>query len=97
MAYATGVVDTLVDLGGFSDLSAPTTAGIVWEALIRHIQQPDAAFECIVDTPALANWRLRPRRSALARVRLSCFRLAPTEADLERERRVNEALDRPSS
>jgi hypothetical protein len=63
----------------------------------RKVRQPDATFECIVDSLALANWRLRPGCDAPARVHLSCLRLSPTQADRERELRVNQSLDQLSA
>ncbi|MEV8609597.1 hypothetical protein AB0383_16975 [Amycolatopsis sp. NPDC051373] len=66
------------------------------DAIARHVQQPNTTFECIVDSPTLANWRLCPHRDTPTptRVRLALFSFAPTQADSEREQRVNQALDR---
>lgn len=91
-AYPAAVVDTLVT--EFPNLADPTTAAIVREAIARHISQPDPAFECIIDDPILANWRLRARREALARIHLVCYRLNPTSADYLRGLRINQALQR---
>jgi len=67
-------------------------AEVVRRLVYQRAVNPDLAFAVIVDNPALANWRLTPdaRRGC---VRLACYRLPPqTEADAERERRVNTAL-----
>lgn len=89
--YPAAVVDTLA--GEFSDLTNPTTAALVREAIARHTDQPHAAFECIIDDPVLANWRLRPHRDTPSRVRVAYYRLNPTQADRDREQRVNQALN----
>ncbi len=90
--FATAVVDTLVDVGEFHDLSDPITAEIVREAVVRQVQAPSAAFECIVDDLCAATWRLRPDSGAP--VRLACMRVVPTSADQDRENRVNAAFAR---
>jgi hypothetical protein len=89
--YSAAVIHTLVS--EFSNLTDPTTAVIVREAVARHANQPDTAFECIIDDPILANWRLRPHREQPSRVRVACYRLNPTQADNDREQRVNHALN----
>lgn len=89
--YPGAVIDTLVP--EFSDLADPTTAAVVREAILRYTDAPDMPFECIIDNPALANWRLRPHRDQRARVRVACYRATPTPTDNEREQRLNEALD----
>jgi hypothetical protein len=93
--YPTAVVDTLA--AEFPNLTDPATAAIVRDAVARQADQPNTAFECIVDSPLLANWRLRAHREAPPRVRLTCCRLDPPQADHDREQRVNQALDRLSS
>jgi hypothetical protein len=90
------VIETLVEVGEFSELADSTTASIVQRAVDRQVRRPDAAFECIVDNLALSNWRLRPGHDGPALVRLSCWRVSPTPADDERKQRVNLALDQLS-
>jgi len=64
---------------------------IIRRLVSRQAANPDVMFEVIIDMH-LANWRLVPDGSR-GRVRLACYRLPPqTEADAERERRVNAAL-----
>lgn len=87
-------MDALIDVGEFTDLADPTTARIVRESVARHRLAPDAVWECIIDNPAAANWRLRPHPQDPSRVRLACFRFTPTDGDQAREQRVSDALSR---
>ncbi|QXV57369.1 hypothetical protein [Amycolatopsis sp. TNS106] len=91
--YAASVVELLEQVGGFTDLSNPSIAEVVRNAVARYAADPTAEFECIVDNPGLANWRLRPGRNEPGRVRLACYRYQETQADVERVRRVDAALE----
>lgn len=90
--YATAVVGVLA--AEFPELTDPGVASEVRAAVERHVRSPSRAFEVIIDDPAVANWRLRAARDSSGRVRLACYRFGPSAADLDRERRVNEVLDR---
>ena len=88
--YAAAVVGALTE--EFPDLDDPMTAKIVRDEVVRHVNEPGRAFECVLDDLALANWRLRPNRTS-PRVRVACYHLNPSNADLDRERQINHALD----
>lgn len=88
--YPAAVVDALV--GEFPDLADPLVADIVRQAVARYVDDPYPSFECIIDDPIAANWRLRADRVAPKCVRVSCHRVMPTPADIARESRLNETL-----
>jgi hypothetical protein len=90
--YADDVVRLLA--ADFPDLQDPVVADIVRGHIYRHASDPGGFLEVIVDDPISARWRLvaAPGRSQQGRVRLACRRLNPREADLEREERLNAAL-----
>ncbi|MCP3801993.1 hypothetical protein NLX83_22260 [Allokutzneria sp. A3M-2-11 16] len=83
---------TLVD--DFPSLVNAITADIVRDAVERQHRQPEPTFECIVDHPMLAHWKLVPRRDEPSRVRLACLRLHLTTDDHGREQRINQVLDK---
>jgi hypothetical protein len=88
-SYAVSVVSVLREhLPDFD----PEAADIIAQAVERNARAPQARFECIVDPPRRANWRLRSRSVDRSRVRLACYRIARRPADSELERTVNEAL-----
>ncbi|MFG1858423.1 hypothetical protein ACGFJT_41790 [Actinomadura geliboluensis] len=76
----------------FLDLADEHLAGIVREAVRAHSIEPDPAFEVILDSAAVANWRLRAHPTERRRVRVACYRLPPTAADAARETRLNQLL-----
>lgn len=88
--YADAVVRVLAE--DFTDLRDDTTREIVRDAVQRHLLDPTDILEVIVDSPYSANWRLKADRKDIRRVRLSCYRLDPSDADNEREHRINTAL-----
>lgn len=89
--YAEAVVRILTE--DFPGLRADeTTRTFIGCAVERHALNPTDVLEVIVDSAYLANWRLKADRNDSRRVRLACFRLNPTDADNERERRINTAL-----
>lgn len=92
--YASAVVSVLVT--EFSALAEPDTASLVRKVIAQHVAVPTSSFEVILDSPTLANWRLRAHREHPSRVRLACHRLEQTSTDLDQEQRVNAALDRIS-
>ena len=87
--YAAAVVDVLAK--EFPNLADAGTAEVVRDEVARHAVEPGRAFECTLDDLTVANWRLRPHRVA-PRVRVACHRLNPSESDIDREQRINEAL-----
>jgi hypothetical protein len=89
--YAAAVVAVLAS--EFPAVAEEDTAGLVRNAVAAHRTSPVDSFEFIVDSPTLSNWRLKPHRSVVGRVRLACYRMEPTPADNEREHRINTALD----
>jgi hypothetical protein len=89
--YAAAVIRVLVD--EFESLADNITADIVRNAVARHADQPQHTFECIIDNPSVANWRLKPHHDVPARVRLACCRVHPTPHDDDRERRINKVLN----
>lgn len=91
--YATDVVRVLIMVGDFADLSDPAITEVVYQAVVKHLRDPRESWECIVDNPILANWRLRPHHDQVGRVRLGCYRHTTTMGNVERERVVNEALN----
>lgn len=87
--YAASVVQVLRDhLPDFD----PEAADITERAVERNARQPQDRFECIVDDPRRANWRLRSRSVDRSRVRLACYRINRRDVDDGVERTVNEAL-----
>jgi hypothetical protein len=88
--YASAVIRVLSE--DFPDLNDETTRTIVRDAIERHVLSPTDMLEVIVDSPYSANWRLKADRNDIQRVRLSCYRMDPSDADRERERRINTAL-----
>lgn len=87
--YSAAVVDVLTP--EFPEQATPEIAIIVRDAVARHATDPTSSFEVILDSVS-ANWRLRADHTAPARVRIACFRLQQSAADLVREQRVNNAL-----
>lgn len=65
---------------------------VVHRAISRHATTPTRELEVIVDSPGVANWRLRTHPQHADRVRLACYRPELTEADQAREHRINTAL-----
>lgn len=88
--YAAAVAEVLAP--EFPRLDDADTNAAIRAAIIHHAERPHPAFEYIIDAPVLANWRLRADPSHPGRVRLACYRPHPTEADLQRESRVNQQL-----
>lgn len=89
--YAATIVETLA--GEFPDLRDPVVADVV-RVHVAHFARTGAWLEVILDDPYFANWR-RVRHDG--RLRVGCWRLNPSQADQEREQRVNAALDALSS
>lgn len=89
-AYADAVVTALT--AEFPDLADNTTAQIVRSAVAKHVAAPAATFEVILDSPVTANWRLRADREKPAHVRVACYRVTPTQMDLDREQQLNDRL-----
>jgi hypothetical protein len=88
-SYAEQILNILVR--EFDDLAAASTARIVRDAVHRHTADPYPTFECILDDPAIATWRLCADGK---RVRLACFRLNPTSEERECEDRINALLNK---
>jgi len=86
-AYACAVVNLLAR--EFPDLGEEVAAGIVRKYVYASARAGDGA-EVILDNPFTANWRLVLRDR---RIRVSCWRLNPSAADRERQKRLNAALD----
>jgi hypothetical protein len=87
--YAASVVGVLREhLPDFD----PEAAGIITQAVERNARDPQARFECIVDDPGRANWRLRARSIDRSCVRLACYRIPRCPVDGELVGAVNEAL-----
>lgn len=89
--YPNAVIDALAS--EFSDLTDPATAAVVRGATAGHMAAVEERFECIIDDPIVANWRLRLHRDQRSRVRVACYRPTPTKAEAEREQRVNRPLN----
>lgn len=91
VGYAAAVVAALTPK--FSDLADEHLARIVREAVTAHATDPDPAFAVILDSAAVANWRLRAHPTEQRRrVKVGCYRLASTAADGARETRLNQLL-----
>jgi hypothetical protein len=88
--YAASVVRVLRE--HFPDLADPTTAKVVTDLIERHVRDPQAPFEVIVDDPISAKWRLHADNRDRCRVLLYIHRARPAEADAELSRTVNDAL-----
>ncbi|MGI5201330.1 hypothetical protein ACQEU6_07010 [Spirillospora sp. CA-108201] len=88
--YAAAVVAALTP--EFPDLTDEHLAGVVREAVTAHATHPDPAFEVILDSAAVANWRPRAHSTRRRRVRGACYRPASTTADDARETRLNQLL-----
>lgn len=88
--YAAAVVAALTP--EFPDLADEHLAGIVREAVTAYGVEPDPAFEVILDSAAVADWRLRAHPTERRRVRVACYRLPSTAADAARETRLNQLL-----
>ncbi|MGP4105246.1 hypothetical protein [Nonomuraea sp. KM90] len=87
--YARQVVQALAP--HFGDLADPTTAATVERSITAYLAAPFDGWEVILDSPALANWRLKPDTGG--RIRVACTRMPPRtpdavqeQRDLERER-----------
>lgn len=89
--YANAVVNILS--ADFPDLRDPVTAGIVRKHIWLAHTGTRSHLEVIVDDPRTANWRLVGAFHARRRVHLGCWKVSPSESDLERVRRLNAALD----
>lgn len=70
----------------------PVDAFTIRDAIARHVQHPDPAWQMILDHPSVANWVLAPDPQHVGRVVLVCRRYRMTDADREREDRTNTAL-----
>lgn len=92
-AYADAVIAALTFTTRFPDLSDPTVADVVRQAIMRHAATPYAAFEVIIDDPISANWRLKAHATP-GQVRLACYRMKPGVDERAMESRVNRDLDR---
>jgi hypothetical protein len=88
--YAALVTELL--RGHFPGLADPVTAEVVTGLIERHVRDPHAPFEVIVDDPAAANWRLHADSRDRSRVLLYIYRMRPSEADIDLSRTVNDAL-----
>ncbi|MEV4179258.1 hypothetical protein [Nonomuraea sp. NPDC049709] len=87
--YARQVVQRLAT--HFDDLTDPTTAATVEGSISAYLAAPFDVWEVSLDSPALANWRLKPDTGH--RVRVALTRMPPRtpdavqeQRDLERER-----------
>lgn len=90
--YAAAVVEVLAT--DFPELADETTAAMARNAIARHATAPADPFEVIIDSPTLANWRLRPHRERPKRVRIACYRFELSAEDLAKEQRINATLER---
>jgi hypothetical protein len=81
------VVDVLA--GDFPDLCDPVVAGIIRKHVYIHART-QGVLEVILDDPFTANWRLLGQAG---RVSVACWRLNLSDADQERQNRLNAALD----
>lgn len=88
--YAEAVMRVLV--GSFPELEFGTDRYVVANAVMKQATDPSDMFEVIVDRPSSANWRLKSDREHADRVRMSCYRFTPSDADRAREDRINAAL-----
>ncbi|WP_329082466.1 hypothetical protein [Streptosporangium sp. NBC_01469] len=91
------MVDALAE--EFPHLRKPETAIRLTACISSHYvdADPRASFEEILDSPATANWRLKPNPDRLGRVRVACCRipLAHTgEAEAQERARVRADEDR---
>ena len=89
--YAASVVEVLrAHLPDFD----PEAADITAKAVEINGRRPQVRFECIVDDPGSARWRLRSRSVDRSKVRLAYYPVIPpgSDANRELERIVNDAL-----
>src|ERR1039457_3336489 len=89
-AYAASVVKVLRE--HFPDLADPATTELVTDLIERHVRDPLAPFEVIVDDPRSAKWRLHADNRDRRRVLLYIHRASPSDADAEPSRTVQDAL-----
>ncbi|MGV9310362.1 hypothetical protein ACWDLG_43960 [Nonomuraea sp. NPDC003727] len=85
-SYARQVVQILAAY--FDDLTDPTTADIVATSIAAYLAEPVPGWEVILDTPAIANWRLKPDTGN--RIRVACTRLPPRTPDAAQQQRDRE-------
>jgi hypothetical protein len=88
--YAAAVVKVLRE--HFPDLNDPVVAAFVTDLIERHVRDPQAPFEVIVDDPISAKWRLHADNRDRRRVLLYIHRAHPSDADADLSRTVNDAL-----
>lgn len=91
--YADAVIAVLTFTTKFPALDDPVVADIVRQAITRHAETPNPAFEVIIDDPGVANWRLKAHTTP-GRIRLACYRTERRVDERAMESRVNRDLDR---
>ncbi|MFI6743967.1 hypothetical protein ACIBI9_64830 [Nonomuraea sp. NPDC050451] len=66
-------------------MTDPTTAGVVETSIVAYLADPAPGWEVILDSPASANWRLKPDTGN--RIRVACTRMPPLTPDPVQQRR----------
>ncbi|TDC07924.1 hypothetical protein E1267_11930 [Nonomuraea longispora] len=99
-AYARRVVQALVE--HFDELTDAMTSDIVEKSITASLFHPFDGWEVILDSPYVANWKLKPDTGN--RIRVACIRTPPrtpdpvqTQRDLDRERALTRLLQELAS